>query len=481
MCTEPTCKHRPSSTTGWMVVLATILSVSPPFSAGCHGGTQDSAETTTPGATTDVAVMLDAIPGLTWTEEPSTIPGYARFDLQFEQPADHADPSASWFPQRLMLLHRAFDAPMVLHTTGYDLPDEARLSEPAALLDANQLSVEHRFFTPSRPDVDAWETLTIEQSAEDFHRIVAAFKPYYAGRWIGTGASKGGMTSVYHRRFHPDDVDATVAYVAPLSFGENDPRYIDFLDQVGSRDCRERLSTFQRTALTHRQALLDYVAGMETSYGLTYNILGADMAVEHAVLELPFTFWQYHGAWLCDAIPGEDASDDAIAEFVDSVSYFSMYSDEMILHYEPYYYQAATQLGYPAISEEAVADLLNHPGTDIAETYVTVDLPPTFDSAAMVDIDTWVRTQGERLMFLYGENDPWSAGAFTLGSAQDSFQYVVPEGNHGALLMDLPEPERTQALETIARWGGADPSSLTCRPPDLPAPRDHTFRRPRLP
>ena len=42
------------------------------------------------------------------------------------------------------------------------------------------------------------------------------------------------MTSVYHRRFYPDDVDATVAYVAPISFGAPDDRYIDFLANVGT-------------------------------------------------------------------------------------------------------------------------------------------------------------------------------------------------------------------------------------------------------
>ncbi|MFP2912532.1 hypothetical protein ACLESD_47465, partial [Pyxidicoccus sp. 3LFB2] len=32
---------------------------------------------------------------------------------------------------------------------------------------------------------------------------------------VSTGASKGGMTSIYHRASAPKDVDATVAYVAP--------------------------------------------------------------------------------------------------------------------------------------------------------------------------------------------------------------------------------------------------------------------------
>ena len=33
------------------------------------------------------------------------------------------------------------------------------------------------------------------------------------------------MTAIYHRRFYPDDVDGTVPYVAPISFGAPDLRY----------------------------------------------------------------------------------------------------------------------------------------------------------------------------------------------------------------------------------------------------------------
>ncbi len=449
--------------------------------AGCYHDTV--VDPTPPGsgetAPPDVAAMLEAIPGLTWVEEASSNPDYGLYYLEFTQPVDHGAPEGPWFEQRLVLLHRSFDAPMVLHTTGYFAPEGDRLSEPAAILGANQLSVEHRFFVPSRPDVSSWDALTIAQSADDFHRVVEAFQPYYSGRWIGTGASKGGMTSVYHRRFHPDDLYATVAYVAPLSFGPNDTRYIDFLEQVGPADCRDRLAEFQRTALLDREALVDYVVDLAATWGLTYDILGIDMAVEHAVLELPFAFWQYYGEWLCSSIPSSDAPPTDVAAFVDYVSWFSFYSDEDILDYEPYYYQAATQLGYPAISENAVADLLHYPGTDVAETYVTFEIDEDFDTQAMVDIDTWSQTEGQRLMYIYGENDPWTAGAFQVGTAEDTHLFIVPGGNHGSTIMDLSASDRADALSILERWAGVEsPASMQDleRPP-LPRPA-RTYHRP---
>ena len=104
---------------------------------------------------------------------------------------------------------------MVLHTTGYNVPravplraDPARRRQPA--LASSSGSSPRR--GPRRP---TGRKLNIWQAATDHHRIVEALKPLYAGKWISTGASKGGMTSIYHRRFYPGDVDGTVAYVAP--------------------------------------------------------------------------------------------------------------------------------------------------------------------------------------------------------------------------------------------------------------------------
>jgi hypothetical protein len=47
--------------------------------------------------------------------------------------------------------------------------------------------------------------------------MVTALRWAFPGKWINAGESKGGVTSVLHRRFYPCDVEATVAYVAPIS------------------------------------------------------------------------------------------------------------------------------------------------------------------------------------------------------------------------------------------------------------------------
>ena len=58
---------------------------------------------------------------------------------------------------------------------------------------------------------------------------------------------------------------------------------------------------------------------------------------------------------------------------------------------------------------------------------------PAYDGgAAMHDIDDFVQHQGDHLLFVYGQWDPWTGGAFTLGSATDSLLLVQAEGTHGS-------------------------------------------------
>jgi hypothetical protein len=67
---------------------------------------------------------------------------------------------------------------------------------------------------------------------------VKLFKQIYEGRWISTGASKGWKTAVFHRRYFPKDVDATVAYVAPTMLSPEDPRSRPYLRSLGTPECR---------------------------------------------------------------------------------------------------------------------------------------------------------------------------------------------------------------------------------------------------
>ncbi|MBK9262838.1 MAG: aminopeptidase [Polyangiaceae bacterium] len=406
----------------------------------------------------DILERLQAIPGMEAAEGTSPFEGYRYIVMFYDQPADHDAPSSPHFEQLILLLHKDEAAPMVLGTSGYSA-SKPRIREPAQLLGANQLWVEQRFFEPSRPHPADWSLLTIEQAAADHHRIVEALKPIYSGKWISAGASKGGMTSVYHRRFYPDDVDGTIAYVAPHSFGTPDPRYLDFVAGLGEPDCRAKLMDFQREVLTRRTAMLERQANAAASEGMKFDLLGADKAFETAAVELVFTFWQYFDASLCPNVPTAASTDDEVWGFLHEIASPLLWSDPNVLAYEPYYWQAAVELGYPALEEGHIADLMQYPGIDVPSTYIVQDpgKTPTFDPSAMKDISDWLSTQGERFLFVYGANDPYTAAAFDPGAAKDSYVFVIPGENHSASLLDLAETDRNVAFDALERWTGVAP------------------------
>lgn len=408
----------------------------------------------------------------------TTVGDYLYYVLGFQQPVDHRHPSRGTFEQRISLQHKDESRPMILHTTGYGLPGGPGLSEPAKLVDGNQLSVEQRFFTPSRPQPANWRDLDIWQAANDHHRIVQAFKRIYHARWLSTGASKGGMTSVYHRRFFPHDVDATIAYVAPNDVDDAHDVYGSFIEQAGDDDsCNRRLEGVQRQILQHR----DDVVKIMLSRGYTYDTLFGtpQRALEILVLDTPFTFWQYQTQADCALVPGPDATVAQLVEFMDATVGFDFYTDAGVAPYTPYYYQAGTQLGSPKADEHAVADLLRHPGSSVPRSFVPADIPMRFEPGAMRDVDRWVRFSGRTLLFVYGGNDPWGAEPFRLGpGTRDSFSFTVPGGNHGANIAKLPEPQRNQATAAVLRWADV-PVRATV--PDGPGPDDlaELRRRPR--
>src|SRR6185503_1175478 len=101
-------------------------------------------------------------------------------------------------------------------------------------------------------------------------------------------------------------------------------------------------------------------------------------------------------------------------------------TDQGIEPFVPYYFQAATQLGYPFIKLKHLAKLQHYRGQDVAASYVPDELKVRFQPFTMLDVDVWVKLFGRQLLFVYGGNDPWGAEPFRLGpGTRDSFSYTA--------------------------------------------------------
>jgi hypothetical protein len=89
----------------------------------------------------------------------------------------------------------------------------------------------------------------------------------------------------------------------------------------------------------------------------------------------------------------------------------------------------------------------------------------TFQPWVMRDVDTWVRHHAHRMLFVYGENDPWRAEPFRLGrGARDSYVLTAPGMNHGANIAGLVPEEREFATARILEWAGVATAAVRKNP-----------------
>ncbi|MFM9595003.1 S28 family serine protease [Streptomyces scabiei] len=420
--------------------------------------------------TADIKDRLLAIPGVSLIQE-KPYPGYRFFVLNFTQPVDHRNPKKGTFQQRITVLHKDTARPTVFYTGGYNVSTNPGRREPTQIVDGNQVSMEYRFFNPSRPDPADWSKLDIWQAASDQHRIFRALRKIYRENWISTGGSKGGMTATYYERFYPHDMDGVVAYVAPNDVvNDEDSAYDRFFKSVGTKECRDRLNAVQREALVRREPLEKKYAEVAAADGLTFDTIGSlDKAYEAVVLDYVWGFWQYSLLADCDSgvIPkdAKAATDDEIWTSIDTISGFSAYADQGLEPYTPYYYQAGTQLGAPDITFPHIEKKYIRYGYQPPRNFVPRDIKMTFDPTAMRDVDTWVRNNAKQMLFVYGQNDPWGSEPFHLGKkARDSYVFTAPGANHGANVAGLVKAQKDLATARILKWAGVAPAAVQADP-----------------
>lgn len=396
----------------------------------------------------DILVQLQALPGVTVTEiTPQN--GYAReFEFYITQPVNHANPNGPTFQQRIFISHVSETAPVVFMPSGYS-STPVKVAEISAQLQANQVYAAHRFMTGARPANMDWQYLTVRQSAEDFHRVVEILKKVYKGPWVSYGVSKNGMATLFHKRFFPDDVSATVALSAPLSLAPEDPRYDIFLNSAGTAADRQKIIAFQRHVLKNKVQIIPMINNYMAHSGFHYTRMNAAQIIEFEVLEFPFSFWQTTNG-NCSMIPDTTATATELYNYLESYGYFDFYSDELLDYYEPVYYQAFTETGWYRLIDDNVKDLL----TAVTNPSYRMMAPPNvtlnYNSQTMPDIINWLQTSGNNIIYIYGSNDPWSAGAIQSAGSTNSIKIVKAGANHTVAVDDLSEKE--MIYSTLNQW-----------------------------
>lgn len=388
-----------------------------------------------------------------------TIKGDTAFDvtyqLWFKQPVNHEHPELGTFPQKVIYSHKGFDRPVVVVLEGYALYSTGQ-SELCKLLDANQITIEHRFFSQSRPkDSIPWSYLTVANAAADQHHIIQAFKPWYAQKWVSTGISKGGQTTIFHRSLYPDDVDVGVPYVAPVNYSATDERVQVFLDTVGTEACRQKIHDFQVELLKRKDDLMPMFR--ETAEKRDWEFkMGLDSAYDLAVFEYSFALWQ----WVpndCESIPPLDVPDDEIFDYWKTYTGFSFFEQNSITPTLPFFFQGMTEIGMYGYDADEFRGYTDMEGmVDFSWTLPRGYENVEFNPKIMQKVDEWVKTQGDNMLYLYGGQDAWSATAAAPGPETNAVRLFNPGKNHGTRIRNFPENLRDSIYTVLEQWVGVE-------------------------
>ena len=377
-----------------------------------------------------------------------------KYVTYFTQPLDHRHPEKGSFRQRVIVSHVGFDRPTVIVTEGYGAAYALRpqyREELSKLLNANMIFVEYRYFLESTPEPKDWQYLTAENSADDLHAITTAFKNIYPGKWIATGISKGGQTTLLYRTFYPDDVDISVPYVAPLCYGVEDGRHEPFLHKVSTPENRKIIEDFQLEALKRKATLLPRFEKYCTEKNYSFRA-PIEEIYDYSVLEYSFALWQWGTP--ISSIPATTASDDEIFSHLLAISepgYFTADSPNA-----SFFVQAARELGYYGYDVQPFKQYLS---IQSSEGYLhrlmlpeeLKDMP--FDKTLSKKITKFLKKQDPKMIFIYGQNDPWTAAGVTwLKNKKNIHVFIQPNGSHLARISTLPEAEKAKVMELINEW-----------------------------
>lgn len=381
-----------------------------------------------------------------------------RYQFFIEQQVDPKQPEIGTFKQRVFVSHVGFDRPTLLVTEGYGAEyakNPKFREELSRYFDMNMIVVEYRYFLESIPDPLNWDYLTVENSLNDLHHIRTAFESIYPGKWVSTGTSKGGQTTMFYRVFYPDDIDISVPYVAPLNRSVEDGRHEIFLrDQVGTPEERATVLAFQTEVMKRKSELMPLFKEHCAKNQYKYHC-PVEEIFDYCVLEYPFALWQYGTP--INSIPSTDADNQTLFSHLIGIAdpmYFSY-----ITPYSAFDVQAARELGYYGYDIEPFKPYLT---IKTAKDYLRRLMVPEgqenikFQKALYEKTRKFLLKNDLKMIFIYGSNDPWTASGATdkayFEGKKNMKCFIEPGGCHKAKIGTMPEETRQEILTLIGNW-----------------------------
>lgn len=383
-----------------------------------------------------------------------------KYVLKMEQQVDWKTSAKGTFGERIFVGMKGLDKPTVIVTEGYSASyglNPGYEEELSRLFDANVVLCEYRYFSQSVPVPTNWDYMTVDNSLADYHHVRQVFGQLFKGKWISTGISKGGQTTMFYRATYPDDVDVSVSYVAPLNRAVEDGRHEKFLaKKVGTKEERKVIRQAMQELMRRKPELMKLFHAYCEENGYQF-LMSEEDVYDYCVLEFPFALWQWGTP--VSSIPELTSDEDDEVWFdclmkVSSPDYFAYPSQ-----YMPFDVQAAKELGYYGYSLKPIKKWTSLKSTKgyLKKMWLPDSLRKyDFDPALYKRTVKYLKKEDPKHIFIYGEIDPWSSSGvctwLNCKKKKNMRVYVQPRGSHKARINNMPERMKTEIINRLTNW-----------------------------
>jgi hypothetical protein len=135
------------------------------------------------------------------------------------------------------------------------------------------------------------------------------------------------------------------------------------------------------------------------------------------------------------------------------------YSDKSMTDYAAHYYQTLTEGGYYGYNAIPFKKYLHY----ITVPEPSASVPPrqvsckSFDGSLMDKINSWLYSNGNNFIYLYGGRDTWSACRVNVSPQVNARLYMIPGANHyTARIKNMPPDMQNDFAGTVRKMLNID-------------------------
>ena len=98
---------------------------------------------------------------------------------------------------------------------------------------------------------------------------------------------------------------------------------------------------------------------------------------------------------------------------MNKVAGFDYFSDSFIEEYRPFFYQALTEMGYYGYDLDEFRKYIRHVDNPIFTFTIPEEQDISFNRELSQEVERYLSEEASNFIYIYGENDTWSATAVT--------------------------------------------------------------------